>query len=40
MRVAVFHTKSYDQQFLSASNAKYGHDLVFFELDCPPKQPN
>jgi len=31
MRVAVFHTKSYDQQFLSASNAKHGHDLVFFE---------
>ncbi|MBI3949329.1 MAG: 2-hydroxyacid dehydrogenase [Acidobacteria bacterium] len=31
MRVAVFSTKPYDRQFLQAANAKYGHELVFFE---------
>jgi D-lactate dehydrogenase len=31
MRVAVFNTKPYDQQFLCAANAKYHHELVFFE---------
>ncbi|HEY9651404.1 MAG TPA: 2-hydroxyacid dehydrogenase [Coleofasciculaceae cyanobacterium] len=31
MKVAVFSTKAYDQQFLQAANANYAHDLVFFE---------
>jgi D-lactate dehydrogenase len=31
MQVAVFSTKSYDQQFLHAANAAYGHKLVFVE---------
>lgn len=31
MRVAVFSTKSYDRTFLSQANARYGHELVFFE---------
>lgn len=31
MKVAVFSTKSYDQQFLEAANQSYNHDLVFFE---------
>jgi D-lactate dehydrogenase len=31
MKVAVFSTKSYDQQSLRAANAAYGHDLVFLE---------
>ncbi len=31
MRVAVFNTKPYDQQFLTTANAKYHHELVFFE---------
>jgi D-lactate dehydrogenase len=31
MKVAVFSTKSYDQQFLEAANADYGHELLFFE---------
>lgn len=31
MKVAVFSTKPYDQQFLEAANANYGHELVFFE---------
>lgn len=31
MKVAVFSTKPYDQQFLEAANAKHGHELVFFE---------
>lgn len=31
MKVAVFSTKSYDQQFLEAANAAYGYELAFFE---------
>jgi D-lactate dehydrogenase len=31
MRVAIFNTKAYDRQFLSAANLSYNHDLVFFE---------
>ncbi|MET0364444.1 MAG: 2-hydroxyacid dehydrogenase [Sphingobium sp.] len=31
MRVAVFGTKSYDRQFLTAANAAFGHDLTFLE---------
>jgi len=31
MRVAVFSTKSYDRQYLSETNAAFGHELVFFE---------
>jgi len=29
MKVAVFNTKSYDRQFLSEVNTRYGHELVF-----------
>ena len=31
MRVAVFSTKSYDEQFLRAANREAGHELTFFE---------
>jgi D-lactate dehydrogenase len=31
MDVAVFSTRSYDEQFLSAAAAEHGHHLVFFE---------
>lgn len=31
MKVAVFSTKPYDQEFLQAANAAHGHELVFFE---------
>ena len=31
MRVAVFSTKPYDRQYLSETNAAFGHELVFFE---------
>lgn len=31
MKVAVFSTKSYDREFLSAANASAGHELVFYE---------
>jgi len=31
MKIAVFSSKSYDRQFLSEANKKYGHELVFFE---------
>ena len=31
MRVAVFSTKSYDQQFLTAAAEQFGHELTFFE---------
>jgi D-lactate dehydrogenase len=31
MRIAVFSTKPYDQQFLKRANAEHGHELVFFE---------
>lgn len=31
MRIAIFSSKRYDQQFLQAANIEYGHELVFFE---------
>ncbi|BCP54103.1 lactate dehydrogenase [Kaistia sp. 32K] len=31
MRVAVFSTKPYDRQYLSETNAAFGHELVYFE---------
>ncbi|MEW6145614.1 MAG: 2-hydroxyacid dehydrogenase [Thermodesulfobacteriota bacterium] len=31
MKIAVFSTKSYDREFLKAANARFGHELVFFE---------
>jgi D-lactate dehydrogenase len=31
MRVAVFSTKSYDREFLTAASQEGGHELVFFE---------
>lgn len=31
MRVAVFSTKAYDRQFLTAANQRFGHDLTFLE---------
>ncbi len=31
MRIAVFSTKTYDEQFLKAANRHAGHDLHFFE---------
>ncbi len=31
MRVAVFSTKSYDERFLVAANAAFGHELMFLE---------
>lgn len=31
MRVAVFGARSYDRQFLTASNADHGHDLLFID---------
>lgn len=31
MRIAVFDTKQYDRQALTAANRDYGHELVFFE---------
>lgn len=32
MKVAVFSTKSYDREFLEKLNAKFKHDLSFFEV--------
>lgn len=39
MKVAVFSTKSYDREFLSAANAAAGgeHELVFFDARLEPK---
>lgn len=37
MKVAVFSTKAYDQQFLEMANVSYGHDLTFFEPRLTPK---
>lgn len=37
MKVAVFSTKAYDQQFLEAANRSQGHELVFFEARLTPK---
>lgn len=31
MRIAVFSTKSYDREFLTRANARFGHDLGFFQ---------
>lgn len=31
MKVAVFSVKPYDRHFLEQANARYGHDLTFFE---------
>ncbi|MBU3991184.1 MAG: 2-hydroxyacid dehydrogenase [Alphaproteobacteria bacterium] len=31
MRIAVFSAKRYDHRFLAAANARFQHDLVFFE---------
>jgi D-lactate dehydrogenase len=31
MKIAVFSTKSYDREFLQASNKAHGHELTFFE---------
>lgn len=31
MNVAVFNTKPYDKEFLTAANTRFGHDLIFFE---------
>ncbi|MFN0068206.1 MAG: NAD(P)-dependent oxidoreductase, partial [Limisphaerales bacterium] len=31
MQTAVFSAKPYDEQFLTAANARFGHDLVFIE---------
>lgn len=31
MKIAVFSTKDYDREFLSATNLEHGHELVFFE---------
>lgn len=31
MRIAIFGTKPYDRQFLTAANAGHGHDLLFLE---------
>lgn len=36
MRVAVFSTKPYDEQFLSAANRGRGHELVFLEPRLTP----
>ncbi|SCL28436.1 D-lactate dehydrogenase [Micromonospora nigra] len=37
MRVAVFSTKPYDRDFLSAANAADGHDLTFLEPRLSPQ---
>lgn len=36
MRIAVFGSKSYDRQFLTAANAAFGHDLLFLEPRLDP----
>ncbi|MDP0499960.1 MAG: 2-hydroxyacid dehydrogenase [Verrucomicrobiota bacterium JB022] len=37
MQVAVFSTKSYDQESLAAANQPFGHELTFFEVGLGPK---
>lgn len=37
MRVAVFSTKSYDRDSLTAANESYGQDLVFYEARLSPQ---
>jgi D-lactate dehydrogenase len=36
VKVAVFSTKSYDEEYLSAANATHGHELVFLEARLVP----
>ena len=36
MHIAIFGTKPYDRQFLTAANAAHGHDLTFFEPRLDP----
>jgi D-lactate dehydrogenase len=36
MKVAVFSSKSYDREFLTAANQSHGHDLVFLEPRLTP----
>ncbi len=31
MKVAFFSAKAYDRQSFQVANARYGHELVFFE---------
>jgi lactate dehydrogenase-like 2-hydroxyacid dehydrogenase len=37
VKVALFSTKPYDQQFLQAANALHDHELVFFEPRLTPE---
>jgi D-lactate dehydrogenase len=37
MKVAVFSSKSYDREFLTAANQSHGHDLVFLEPRLTPE---
>ena len=37
MKVAVFNTRSFDQQALEKANTLFGHDLVFFETELTRK---
>lgn len=37
MQIAVFDTHSYDRSALEAANARYGHDLTFFEPRLTPE---
>ena len=37
MKVTIFSTKSYDEQFLREHNAAYGHELVFIENRLKPE---
>jgi D-lactate dehydrogenase len=37
MQVAVFSTKSYDREFLTAANQQYDQDLVFYEARLSPQ---
>lgn len=36
MRVAVFGVRSYDRQFLTAANARHGHDLLLIDAGLSP----
>lgn len=33
MKVAVFNTRSFDRKHLESANARYGHELVFYETE-------
>lgn len=37
MKIAVFSSKSYDREFLTAANQSHGHDLVFLEPRLTPE---